>query len=184
MSRIYLRALELEDYDLTLKWHQDEEISALVVGPRYFISTEREKEWIRNAIFDNEKLVLAICLKENDKHIGNVMLQDINYINRSAVVPVLVGDKDEWNKGYATEARLLMIKYAFEERGLYRITAHVIENNIGSIKMNEKCGFKVEGVMRQAIYKRGRFWDLYVMGVLRDEFDIAYNKYFARYNDK
>lgn len=175
--RVYLRALEPEDYKTSVAWRNDEEIAGMVGGPRYFVSAEREKEWVHDAIFNNDKLVLAICLKENDKYIGNTMLQEIDWINRSAHVPVLIGDKAEWSKGYATEARMLILKFAFEERGLERIFALVKEDNAGSRKMLEKCGYKVEGTMRRSLYKGGKWHNQLLMAVLREDFEEAYRAY-------
>lgn len=180
-TRIYLRALEADDYKTSVNWRNDSEISNLVGGPKYFVSSEREREWVRNAIFDNSKLVLAICIKGTNKYIGNIMLEDIDYVNRSAHVPVFIGDKTEWNKGYATEARMLMLEYAFHQRGLQRIVAYVLESNIASLKMHEKCGYKVEGVLRHSVYKNGVFHNQVMLSILRDEFDVKYREYCEKY---
>ena len=91
--RIYLRALEPDDYLITSEWRNDEEIQNMVGGPKYFVSKERERQWVMDTINDNSRMVLGICLKENDKLIGTVNIQDINWINRSAHVPILLGDK-------------------------------------------------------------------------------------------
>lgn len=181
MSRVYLRALELDDYLITFKWRSDEEIQNMVGGPKYYVSSEKEKEWVRNAIFDKERIVLGICLKENNKLIGTVNIQEFDYINRSCRVPILIGDKSEWSKGYATEARMLALQFAFYERGMNRVWATILDNNIPSVKMHEKCGFKMEGVFRQSIYKDGRFHDQIIMSILKDEFDVLYQDYIQKY---
>ena len=180
-QRIYLRALEPEDYKVSVQWRNDEEIQNMVGGHKYFVSSEREKQWVNSVINSNDKLVLAICLLDNDKYIGNVMLQDIDWINRSARVPVLIGDKSEWNKGYATEARMMMHKFAFEERNLERIYACILENNMPSIRMHEKCGYKTEGVLRNSVYKNGKYCNQVLMSILRDEFFVTYEKYCNEY---
>lgn len=179
--RVYLRALEPDDYKVSTAWRNDEQMSNLVGGPKYFVSSEREREWVHNAIFDNSKLVLAICLTQNDKYIGNIMLEDVDYVNRSGHVPVFIGDKTEWNKGYATEARMLMLEYAFHQRGLHRIVAYVLEENEASLRMHEKCGYKIEGVLRDSVYKNGRHHNQVVLSILRQEFDQKYEEYIAKY---
>lgn len=176
-NRIYLRALEPDDYKTSVHWRNDEEIQNMVGGHKYFVSEEKEKEWVNNAIHDNTRLVLAICLVSNDKYIGNIMLQEIDWINRSAHVPILLGDKDEWGKGYATEARMLMLNFAFNERGLERIFAEIIENNEASIKSLLKCGYKKEGILRNSVFKNGKFNNMIIMSVLKSEFNEEYNKY-------
>lgn len=175
--RVYLRALEPEDYLVTSEWRKDEEIQNMVGGPKYFVSKEKERQWIMDTIQDNSRMVLGICLKENDKLIGTVNIQDIDWINRSAHVPILLGDKEAWGKGYASEARLLALKFAFEERGLHRIWALVLEDNIPSLKLHEKCGYVKEGVLKDSVYKAGRFQNQVYLGLLKDNFDKAYQEY-------
>ncbi len=181
-NRIYLRALEPDDYKVTVNWRQDEEIKNMVGGPKYFVSSEKEKEWVKNCIFDNTRLVLGICLKESGKLIGTVNIQEFDWINRSCHVPILIGDKTEWSKGYATEARMLALKFAFEERGMERVWATIMDTNAASVKMHEKCGYKKEGVQRHAVYKDGAFHDLIMMSILKDEFKETYNAYLAKFD--
>lgn len=181
MSRIYLRALEPDDYQVTIKWRGDEEIQNMVGGAKYFVSSEKEKEWVRNAIFDNERMVLGICLKENDKLIGTVNIQEFDWINRSCHVPILIGDKEEWSKGYATEARMFALRFAFYERNMNRVWATIIDTNLPSVKMHEKCGYKQEGVLRKSVFKDGVYHDQILMSILREEFDVVYAEYVKKF---
>ena len=119
---------------------------------------------------------------ENDKYIGNVNIQNIDWINRTASVPIFIGDKSEWGKGYAAEARMLALKFAFEERNLNRIEDLVLESNIPSIKLHERCGYRREGVLRNSIYKSGKYHNQIVMGLLREEFEEAYASYISRFD--
>lgn len=177
-NRIYLRALEPEDYKISVKWRNDPEIGNMVGGPKYYVSSEKERQWVLNNINDNNsKIVLAICLKGNDKYIGNIMIQEIDFINKSCHIPILIGDKSEWNKGYATEARLLALKFAFDERNMERVFAYVLEDNEASLKMHQKCGFKIEGIMRKSVYKSGKYHNQYLLSILREEFYEIYNAY-------
>jgi RimJ/RimL family protein N-acetyltransferase len=100
--RVYLRAFEAEDYKTTLKWRNDTEIWNMVVSRRFFVSAETEKQWINNTMQDNANNVkLAVNLKENNKHIGNVYLTDIDWFNRSALLGKLIGEKELWGKDTA-----------------------------------------------------------------------------------
>jgi RimJ/RimL family protein N-acetyltransferase len=176
--RVYLRAFELDDYKISSKWRNDNEIWNRLVGPKYFVSPAYEKRWVEDAIFNSsDKILLAICLKENNDYIGNAYLTDIDWINRTAISGSLIGEKKYWSKGLGTEARLLLNKFAFYERGINRIWAKVLEDNIASQKMLEKCGYKKEGLMRQAVYKNGTFKNLVIMSVLREDFDKVIKNY-------
>jgi len=144
----------------------------MVGGPKYFVSSEYEKQWILNAINNKNEIRLGICLKENDELIGLCSIIDIDWINRSAQSSSMIGEKKYRGKGYGTEAQLLLLQYAFYERGFERIWAVVLEKNIGSIKMHEKCGYKMEGVLRNSVFKNGKFQKQIIMSILREEFDI------------
>ncbi|MHA1285664.1 MAG: GNAT family N-acetyltransferase [Promethearchaeota archaeon] len=169
--RVYLRALEPDDYKVTIKWRNDDEIWSMVGGPKYYVSSEYEKQWINNAIHNQNEIRLGICLKENDELIGLSSIIDIDWINKSAHCPSMIGEKKYWGKGFGTEARLLLLQFAFYERGFERIWALILENNISSLRMIEKCGYKKEGLLRNSVYKNGRFQNQVVMSILREEFD-------------
>ena len=169
-KRVYLRALEPEDYKTSIKWRKDDEIWDMLGGPKYFVSEAFEKNWVEKTIFDSKDIKLAICLKENDQYIGNVYMTDINMINRSCHSHILIGEHDFWGKGYAKEALMLAIDYMFNERNIYRIQANVLESNVASLKMHEKCGYKVDGILRASVYKAGKYHNQYVLSLLKDEF--------------
>ena len=169
-TRIYLRAFELDDYKTTIAWRNDKEVSDKLGGMRLYVSEAREKKWIEDTIFHSSDIKLAICLIQNNLHIGNVYLTDINNVNRTAESHILIGNKDYWGQGYACEALLQMLHYGFEERGLNRIYAHINIDNEASLRMHEKCGYKQEGVLRQAVFKNGTFKDVVVMSILSKEF--------------
>lgn len=170
-SRIYLRALEPDDYKVTFAWRNDSEIQSMVGGPKYFVSMEKEKQWVQNAIVDNSCVRLAVCLKKSDLHIGNVYATNFDMLNRACKTHVLIGDKDYWNGGYATEAYKLLQEYLFEERGMNRLSALIIDTNIASLKMHKKCGYTEEGVLRQSVYKNGKFHDQIMVAILKEDYD-------------
>ena len=180
-KRIYLRALELEDYKTSINWRKDDDIWGMVGGPKYNVSSEVEKKWVENTIFSKDKIVLAICLCEGDKYIGNIILSDIDWINRSASTSTMIGDKAEWEKGYATEAKMIFLNFVFEERGLNRINSSILDTNRASLKVQEKCGYKLEGTKRQAVYKGGQYIDLHILGLLREEFEPIFKAYKEKY---
>jgi RimJ/RimL family protein N-acetyltransferase len=170
--RVYLRALEMDDYKTSIKWRQDDEIWRMVLSPRYYVSEEYEKKWVENIIFNSSnRVTLAICMKDADKHIGYVHLTNIDWKNKTSSFGKLIGEKEYWGQGLGREATMLMLYHGFYELGLERIEARQLLNNIGSIKVNEKCGFKTEGVLRKAIYKDGRHQDLNLMSIIREDFD-------------
>lgn len=171
--RVYLRAFEIEDYKKSIKWRNDQNIWKSTGGNYFFVSSEREKKWIENAIFNDENNIrLAICLKENDEYIGNINLINIDWINRQAEISIFIGEKKEWGKGYATEATKLMIDFGFSQRNLNRIYLTVLENNKVAIHLYEKIGFKKEGILRETLFKDNKYYNLMIMSILKKVYDV------------
>ena len=169
-ERIYLRALELDDYKVSIEWRKDDRIWEMLGGPKYFVSEAYEKKWVENTIFNSKDVKLAICLKENNKYIGNVYMTNIDEINRSCHSHILIGDKEYWGKGYAREALMKAIEYMFKERNIHRIQANVLESNMQSLKMHKKCGYVIDGLLRKSVFKDGRYQNQYVLSLLKEEF--------------
>ena len=177
--RIYLRAFELDDYKLINKWRKDEEDYKLIVGNKYYVSSERDKKWVEEKIFKDAKdIYLAICLKENDEMIGYLSLNNIDWRNRKVEWGgITIGEKKHRGKGYANEAAYLMLDFAFSELGIHRFYGHWLEANKASIMLGKKLGFKHEGVLRDSVYKNNNFNNVVVMSILKEEFEIIKDNY-------
>jgi RimJ/RimL family protein N-acetyltransferase len=174
-KRIYLRALELEDYKISIQWRKDKEIWDMLGGRQYFVSEAYEKKWVEDSIFQTRDIKLAICLRENDLYIGNVYMTDFDYINRSCNSHVLIGNRNYWGRGYAGEALKELLSFVFYERNINRVSARILEDNMQSLRLHEKLGFKKDGLLRQSVYKNGKYKNQYILSILMEEFDI-YNK--------
>ena len=169
--RVYLRALEPDDYRTTIAWRTDDEIWEMVVGRKYFVSQEYERRWMERVVSgDPREVKLAVCTVKDGRHIGNVYLTEIDFVQRSARSGILLGDKSFWNGGYGTEATLLLLHHAMMDLGLERVEARQLCSNRASIRMHEKCGYVTEGVMRSAALKGGERVDLNLMSCLREDF--------------
>ena len=167
---VYLRAFEIEDHIKIHKWRNDKDIARNFGGLPLYTSTLNEKKWVEDKIFDKNSVSCAICLNETDEFIGCIFLTDIDYHNRSGHIPIFIGEKQHWGKGFATEARTLMLKYAFIDRGLNRIWAKVLEDNLSALKMLEKTGYKREGILKSSNFKDGVFHNEIILAVLKEDF--------------
>ena len=148
------------------------EIWNMLGGVKYFVSEAYEKKWVENAIFNSKEVRLAICLSENDKYIGNVYMTDLDETNRSCQSHILIGDKEYWGQGYAKEALLKAIEYMFKERNINRIQAVILESNKQSLRMHQKCGYKVEGLLRKSVFKSGQYQNQYILSILREDYEL------------
>ena len=118
----------------------------------------------------NTNVVLAMIENSTHKHIGNISLQNINWINRNAEYAILLGNKNFWGKGIAAEASLLICHYGFERLNLHRIYCGTSAKNINMQKLADKMKMKQEGLRKEAMYKNGSFVDIVEYGVLKTDF--------------
>lgn len=176
--RLYLRAFEVEYYKTINAWRQDPEIFDKTGGNVLFISSERDKKWIEEKILNSENnLYLAICLNETNELIGYSSIINIDWRNRNAEWGgIVIGNKNLWNGGYATEAADLMLRYVFFEMGLHRFYGHWLESHTASIRMGEKLGFKKEGRLRDSVFKHNQFHDQIIMALFKKEFEAMHSK--------
>jgi len=170
-ERLYLRPLEESDLDLCMRWINDSEILQFL-GRRHPMGRVQEKEWLASQYKSESHLNLAIVLKDGDRHIGNCGFNDIDFINRSAVFGILIGEKDAWHQGYGPEAAKLVLSHGFEQLGLHRIELDVFSLNERAQKAYEKVGFTLEGTKRDSYFRNGQFHDTHVMSILESEWSV------------
>ena len=169
-DRVYLRAVDVDDVDNFVTWLNDEEVRQFLSMTLPFNKT-REKEFVDGLYKDDSNIILGIVVKEDDCHIGNIGLHKISGTHRHAELGIFIGDKKSWSKGYGTEAIKLIMKYGFEQLNLHRIHLTVFDFNTRAMKAYEKAGFKKEGVYREHYYRNGKYCDVYVMSILRTEWN-------------
>ncbi len=171
-SRIILRALEEADLERTHCWHNDPELYLTLVNPFRFVSKIAESEWLRRkAGYSASEVSLAICLRDDGQHIGNIYLGEIDWIARRAFLGIFIGSPEHRGKGYGREAMRQVLSHAFGDLNLNRVYLQVLADHASAIKLYEKCGFAVEGRLRSHVYKNGSYRDLLVMGITKDEFN-------------
>lgn len=108
---------------------------------------------------DRLNLFLGIFLRDGDRHIGNIKLGPVNTHHARAEIGLLIGDRDCWGKGYASEAIAILTDFAFQTIGLRRVGAGAYAENEGSARAFEKAGYRREAVFRDHWWHDGRFQD-------------------------
>lgn len=101
--------------------------------------------------------------------IGELGLDVVSWSGRDAFVGLGIGETGYWGKGYGTDVMNILLRFAFTEINLRRVTLTVFEYNPRAIRSYEKAGFRHEGRMRAVLNREGRRWDVLYMGILRDE---------------
>ena len=171
-ERILLRPLTKNDMTpVYLQWLNDEEVTRFN-SHATFPNTQEKMEAYYNSLQDNNRnVVLGIIDKTTNRHIGNVALQQINWVSKNAEFAILLGDKEFWGKGMGEEAAILIVTYGFERLNLHRIYCGTIQGNEGMKKLAKKLFMTEEGRRREAIFKNGKYLDIIEYGVLKEEFD-------------
>lgn len=170
-ERIRLRAVEREDIKQFHEWLNDPQVTrglALYLP----LSMADEESWFNSLAHRNpHEKPFSIEIKKG-KHwalIGNCGFHSIEDINRCGEVGIVIGDKNEWNKGYGAEAMTLLQRHGFETLNLNRVYLRVYADNVRAVRSYERAGFTLEGRLREAVYKHGKYEDVLVMSVLRSE---------------
>lgn len=166
-EKIYLRALEIEDVNGFYHWLNDQEVSRYTSHGVFPVTREDEEKWLSDVTKNKNTIVLAIIDKKTDIHIGNCAIQKINWIARHGEFAIIIGEKKFWGKGIGTEVAKLLIGHAFKSLNLNKVWLGVNAQNKGAVRSFEKAGFVREGVLRQEIYRNGRYYDVVRMSILK-----------------
>ena len=154
-ERLILSSVTIADCSENyLSWLNDTDVNMYLESGFYQHNMQVLVDFVNGYQSNKKAVFLVIRLKENNKHIGNIKIDKINYIHRNCEYGIMMGDKTEWGKGYAKEASIAIINYAFEELGLNKVNLGVIDSNDVAVKLYEKIGFVVEGVLKQNFYER------------------------------
>jgi len=168
-ERVRLRAVERGDVGKFYEWINDPEVThgLAVYLP---MSMTDEEHWFDRARDPHEK-PLAIEMRDGDgwRLVGNCGVFGIDWVDSNGELGIMIGDKSAWNKGYGAEVMTLLLRHCFETLNLNRVSLRVYADNPRAKRSYEKAGFVEEGRLRNAVFKHGRYDDVFVMSVLRAE---------------
>jgi len=174
-TRTRLRRIERTDIPTFVRWFNDPEVRQFLMLNRP-ISRDQEEEWYERQLKDKNSEIFAIEIAQGDEvgtHIGNIGLHNLDGVNRSAELGIVIGEKAYWNQGYGSDAIRALLGFGFYSLNLHRIFLRVHADNARGIRAYEKCGFQHEGRLREAVFKNGRYYDEVRMAILSDEFEHA-----------
>lgn len=153
------------------KWINDPEVTQwLKADPP--LSLEMEHDWVDN-VRKSDRFTFTILTKDG-MPIGNMGLEEISWKYRRATIGIMIGEKDQWGKGYGSDAITTLLRYCFEELGMRRVDLFTDSDNHRAQAAYRKCGFQVEGIMRQYRSKNGRVVDDVLMSMISTEWFAAH----------
>jgi RimJ/RimL family protein N-acetyltransferase len=169
-EKVYLRPPERPDIATFVRWFTDADVLRNL-AMRAPMSEAGEAAWFERMLAAQGKTDyhFVICLLEDDRAIGTIGLHGIDFENGNAEFGIAIGEKAEWNRGLGTDATRAICDFGFGQLRLERIGLLVYDGNDRARRAYEKAGFVLEGTMRRAHFARGQFFDVHVMGLLREE---------------
>jgi RimJ/RimL family protein N-acetyltransferase len=103
--------------------------------------------------------------------VGTVGIMHLDWRNRRCEFgPIFIGEMEYRGRGVAKEAEILVLDYCFNHLGLHKVIAHVPESNEDVIALHEASGFRRDILLRDHIFRAGRFEGLHLLSCLASEF--------------
>ncbi len=170
-ERILLRKMSLNDAKDMFEYAQDSQVSKYITWYAHH-SIQDSKLFLQDTINNyqnNQVSSWGIVHKAEQKFIGTAGFIDWNIEQARAEIGYTLSGK-YWGKGYMTEVVNAIIYFGFTTMMLNRIEARCVIENIASARVMEKVGMKYEGILRQCMFIKGKYRDLKIYSILKDEF--------------
>lgn len=169
--KVYLRPLERTDLNETyLGWLNDPEVTRYMETGTFPTTYQDLEKFYQSVTGSKTDVIFAIADRKSHRHIGNAKLGPISWVHRRAMFGIMIGDRGFWGKGVGEEVTRLMVEYGFLRLNLHRITLGVFEEHSSAVRCYEKVGFKVEGCLREQLFRDGKYRNHLWMGLLRSEY--------------
>lgn len=169
-GHVYLRPAERSDLPLFVAWLGDARTSGSLafVAP---ISLAQEEAWLERAMAaqGRERWHFVVCRREDGRPVGVVGLDDLDWVNGSSPFGIFIGDEADRGRGYGSDATLAILRFAFDSLRLERVWLDVYAFNERAIHVYERAGFVLEGTLRHALWRDGRWVDVHRMAILATE---------------
>jgi len=167
---VRLRAYEKSDADALFRWFADEEVTRWL-GPPNFPSRAHQEKFIELAQASSDDAKYFAIETLEGKLVGDCGLRFIDWKSRKAEFFITIGEKQFWGKGLGSDALRIVIRVAFDKMNLNRLWLTVLVDNPRAVRCYEKCGFVREGLLKQESYVDGKYRDVLLMALLRENYD-------------
>lgn len=131
------------------------------------------RTWYRTRGDHEDRIDLSILERTTGRWIGEVVLKDLDPVNRSCGFRILIGKERDYGQGYGSEATRLMLDHAFTTAGVHRVELEVYDFNPRARHVYERAGFVLEGTKRDALAWDGRWVDAHLMAALVEDWQRA-----------
>ena len=164
----FVRPLIEKDIDGAYpSWFEDQEVCQYNSHGKFFKTRAYFKEYFDN-LNQDDRVVWAVC-HVTDGHVGNVSLQEISIIDRTAEFAIILGDVRHWGKGLGLLAGQKLLQHGFNKLNLERVYCGLAVTNDGMRKLALSLGMTLEGTRRQHLFLSGERVDMVEYGILRTD---------------
>jgi RimJ/RimL family protein N-acetyltransferase len=139
-------------------------------------TTEDEYKWYDSNSALKDTYTFAIETLEDGMLLGGCGVNSIDWKNSHATLGIFIGEIDYLGKGYGTDAFKTLIRFVFDEMNVNKVKLDVYSFNERAIKSYEKCGFKKDGILREELFREGKYHDIISMSILRKEYESKLNR--------
>jgi RimJ/RimL family protein N-acetyltransferase len=153
---------------MVYKWYNDPDLMAFY-GLSPIISIEKIQEEIKTNKALNNRLDFIVLNQKKDP-IGMVWVKRLDWVNRHCEINCMIGEKSHRSKVFGPEAIFLLLIFCMNELNLNKVYAKIVEFARESHQLVTLAGFKKEAVLRKMMFQNGKYWDLFIYGLLRKDF--------------
>jgi RimJ/RimL family protein N-acetyltransferase len=163
-----------KDAEIEARWtHEAEYMRMLSPEPALPQSAAQLKKRYEKIEKDQDEkkdlFYFTVRMRSDDRLVGFARLYYVEWSNGGGFIQLGIGDPNDRRHGYGTEVLRLLLRYAFDELNLYRLTAVIPEYNPGALHLFPKAGFVEEVRRRKSLNRYGKHWDLVYMGILHED---------------
>jgi len=153
-----------------VRWFADVDVIRHL-GRRMAVALYQEHEFLKK--IGESKNDVWWMIEAGSRPVGATGIHGINWLDANGMTGIMIGEKDEWGKGNATEAMALRTRYAFRELNLHKLMTEVEIENVASRRALERNGYRTVGVRREQSFSGGKWHDRWLGEVLRDDWERA-----------
>jgi len=167
---IFLRPLSLKDVTTNyLGWLEDPEVYRFLETRHHLQTIETVRAFVERVNSSDNEFLFGIFLKKDGRHIGNIKIGPVNFRHLLADVTLLIGERDCWGQGIATDAIRTITRFGVEKLQLSKLTASMYEGNVGSIRAYLRAGYTQEGMRRKHYILDGKPTDVVELGLCAED---------------